>query len=242
MPCNLLIVDDDPRIIRTISRFIENFEFKTSGAATYAEAMIALAKSTPDLVLLDLSLPDGHGLEITQFIRANHDIGVIIISGSNEQIDKVVALEIGADDYLIKPFELRELLARVRSVLRRTKPPAATLANHNSTLNSLLIATFEGWICDFGKHIITAPDGTIVSLTGQEMKLLEILMRADGKVLSRDKLMDLMKGKDWAPLDRSIDVLIGKIRKKLRSRYSNFNHIVTLRGEGYKFSGNIIWS
>lgn len=240
MHSSVLIIDDDPLITKGITRFLQNFEFDVIGATSVSDAVIKLTTVNPDIVLLDLSLPDGHGFELAKNIRSNLDVPIIILSGSAEQIDKIVALEIGADDYLSKPFEMRELLARCRAVLRRT-----VISAQNKNKNSIIVeqneASFGIWVCNFGRYIVETIDSKNPNLTISEIKLLEALIRANGKVLSRDNLMDFMNGKSWGPMDRSIDVLIGKIRKKMFAVDPAFNYIVTLRGQGYKFIEKVIW-
>lgn len=241
MPFAVLVIDDDPKIIRGIKRFLEQFEFEVDGIGTVSGANSILEKKPPDLVILDLSLPDGHGYDVAKKIQDELGIAIIVVSGSGEHIDKILALELGADDYISKPFEMRELLARCRSVLRRTilKPQDSISRLQNE---SSMEAKVNGWTFNFTKCTAKNADGVSPKLTTTEFKILEFLMRANGVALSRDVLMANMKGKSWGPMDRSIDVMIGKIRKKITDIDSGFDYILTVRGEGYKFTEKVSWS
>lgn len=240
MRTKILLVEDDVRLSRIVSRYLSEHEFEIHAADSAKEAYQIMSETALDLALVDLNLPDGHGFDIAHYIRANSSAGIIIISGSGEQVDKIVGLEIGADDYLVKPLDLRELLARVRSVLRRT-PQSEVESFASQIQDTFSVGRFDGWFCDFSRHEMNAPDGTPVKLTSQEFRLLHILAKQAGRILSRDKLMDLMKGKEWAPIDRSIDVLIGKIRKKINAIAPDYHLLLTVRGEGYKFAPKIEW-
>lgn len=239
MSTKILLVDDDEIFSRIIIRYLANHEFEIHLASNVKTAYEILLKINIDLALVDLNLPDGHGFDLSHYIRANTTAGIIIVTGSNEQIDKIVGLEIGGDDYLVKPFEPRELLARIRSVLRRTMmTPNVNAAN---TIDGKEVAIFENWSCDFAKHELKSPVGKVINLTAYEIKLLYTLLKNDGIVLSRDKLMDEINGRNWNPLDRTIDVLIGKLRKKFISESPGNRFIISIRGEGYKFISKVEW-
>jgi len=239
MTTNILLVDDDERFSRVIIRYLANHEFEIHLAENVKTAYEILFKINIDLALVDLNLPDGHGFDLSHYIRTNTTAGIIIVTGSNEQIDKIVGLEIGGDDYLVKPFEPRELLARIRSVLRRTMiVPNVTATN---ILDRKDVAIFENWSCDFAKHELKSPIGKIINVTSYELKLLYTLLKNNGIVLSRDKLMDEINGRDWSPSDRTVDVLIGKLRKKFISESPGDKFIVSIRGEGYKFVSKVQW-
>ncbi len=239
MSTKILLIDDDERFNRVIARYLANHEFEIHVANNVKSAYEILLKVDIDLALVDLNLPDGHGFDLSHYIRTNTTAGIIIVTGSNEQIDKIVGLEIGGDDYIVKPFETRELLARIRSVLRRTM--MSPNANTADTLGGKEVAIFENWSCDFAKHEFKAPSGKIIELTSYEIKLLYVLLKNSGIVLSRDKLMDEINGRNWAPLDRTIDVLIGKLRKKFKSECPGIKFIITIRGDGYKFLSKVEW-
>lgn len=233
MNARILIVDDDPRICRAVARYMESggFEVRHCGNSTVANEL--LHSFTPDLVLLDLNLPDGNGLEIARTIRSFSNMGIIIISGTIEQVDKIISLEIGADDFLNKPLNLREVLARIRSVLRRTRITEAAVASNPGSQTRTL--SFNGWTLDMDMHQLHAPDGTLTPLTSHEFKFLSLLANNANKVLSREQILEFLGQKQWSPLDRSIDVMIGKLRKKLAAQDNDYNPILTIRGEGYKF-------
>lgn len=232
----VLIVDDDPRICRTISRYleVEGYSVKYCGNSTVATEL--LRTFLPDLVLLDLNLPDGNGLDIARTIRSFSNIGIIVISGTIEQVDKILSLELGADDFLSKPLNLREVLARIRTVMRRTKLHQELATSE--ALPAARVITFDGWTLNLNNHELTSPQGELVPLTSHEFKFLSLLANNSNRVLNRDQILESLGQKQWSPLDRSIDVMIGKLRRKLSSVEKDYNPILTIRGEGYKFVGN----
>ncbi len=233
-PASILIVDDDPRICRLVARYFTQEGYvvapATSGAGDAPEA----GAGNPDLVLLDLMLPDEDGFSLARELRANSDIAVVILTGKADTVDKVVGLELGADDYVTKPFDERELLARVRSVLRRASAGRAGTTDADGT-----VARFAGWTLDLGSYELTSPAGEPVSLTSHEFQLLAAFARHPNRVLTRDAIMDLIAGRDWSPEDRSVDVLVGKLRKKIEEDPQNPQLIETVRGVGYKLSARV---
>jgi two-component system OmpR family response regulator len=228
----ILIVDDDERICHMIKRYLERegFLIKSCGNAVLAEQLLNSFK--PDLVLLDLNLPDGSGLEIARAIRQHSNMGIIVISGTIEQVDKIVSLELGADDFLSKPLNLREILARIRSVLRRISASNEQQASNTDQARTL---SFNGWTLDLTSHELTDHEDNVVALTSHEFKLLSLLAGNPNKILSREVILDQLGKRSWSPLDRSIDVMIGKLRKKISGPDKASNPILTIRGEGYKF-------
>lgn len=230
----ILVVDDDPRICRAVSRYIEaaGYSVRHCGSSTIASEL--LKSFQPDLVLLDLNLPDGHGLEIAKAIRSYSQMGIIIISGTIEQVDKIISLELGADDFLNKPLNLRELVARIRSVLRRTQNNEEMMSQKELVTGGRILS-FNGWTLDLDTHGLQAPDGTQMHLTSHEFRFLSLLASNANKVMSRQQILEYLGSKEWSPIDRSIDVMIGKLRRKLGSCGDSFNPILTIRGEGYKF-------
>ncbi len=207
---SILIVDDDPRLCRALARYFEREGYSVRTATSGAEMRQKLALERPDLVLLDLMLPDEDGFSLARELRANSDIAVVILTGKADTVDKVVGLELGADDYVTKPFDERELLARVRSVLRRASTGRAGTTDADGT-----VARFAGWTLDLGSYELTSPAGEPVSLTSHEFQLLAAFARHPNRVLTRDAIMDLIAGRNWSPEDRSVDVLVGKLRKKI---------------------------
>lgn len=189
-----------------------------------------------DLVTLDLSLGDDDGLEIARDIRSSSDTPIIMVTGKGETIDRVVGLEIGADDYIAKPFHLREVLARVRSVIRRTGGRKEAAASGRAASDRY---RFPGWEADFSKLELRADGGEPCDLTTGELKLLEVFVKHANRVLSRDQIMDMLNGHDWSPLDRSIDNQVVRLRKKIEPDPANPCLIKTVRGAGYKFVADV---
>jgi two-component system OmpR family response regulator len=232
----ILIVDDDPRICRLLARYLIQEGYTVSAAANGKEMRQQLAEIAPDLVLLDLRLPGEDGLTLARQLRAKSDIAIIILTGKSDTIDKIVGLEIGADDYVTKPFDERELLARIRSVLRRFSK-SASIGSDDSSEQS--VARFRGWALDLDAQELTSPEGEDVRMTNYEFKLLETFVNNPNRVLNRDQIMMDIAGHEWMPLDRSIDVLVRKLRKKLREDTQYPRLIKTVRGTGYKFVASV---
>ncbi len=244
----ILVLDDDERIGRLLRRYLEREGYRTDIATTLAEARVEVERGAPDLVILDLMLPDGSGLALARELRAQRDLGIIILSAKQDVVDRIVGLEVGADDYMTKPFDERELVARVRSVLRRVQsaahaPAAAAVAPGPVSVaaaeapdgESVESIRFDGWTLDRRSHELWDPDGEQVHLTSYEFQLLCTFASRPNRVLSRDEILGAVAGRKWNPYDRSIDVLVGKLRKKLESA-SRRSLIKTIRGSGYKFT------
>jgi DNA-binding response OmpR family regulator len=183
-------------------------------------------------------MPGEDGLTLTRFLRERSKVGILILTGKGDPVDRVVGLEMGADDYLPKPFELRELLARVRSILRRVaSDPAATAPSDEAAPTNVL--TFDGWRLDCLRHGLMAPDGREVHVTTAEYKLLEALARNPNRALDRDRLMDAIAGRDWQPFDRSIDLHVSNLRQKIESDPRRPQIIKTVRGAGYMLAARV---
>jgi len=230
---HILVVDDDPKVRLLLRRCFEGEGFRVSEASNGGEVERVMSSDSPDLVTLDISLPDTDGLAVTREIRGKSKVPIIMVTGKGETIDRVVGLEIGADDYISKPFHLREVLARVRAVLRRSElrlgEPAAQEGRYG----------FDGWVLDVCKRELTSPDGTMCTLTSAEFGLLEVFVQHPNRVLSRDQIMDLMKGQSWTPLDRSIDNLVARLRRKIELDPEEPSLVKTVRGLGYLFTGRV---
>lgn len=234
---DILIVDDDERICRVLKRYLEKANYQVRFAYNGAEMRLRLEEQLPDLILLDLNLPDANGLDLAKEIRSSHEIGIIIITGSGDVIDKVVGLEVGADDYVSKPFDERELLARIRSVMRRTtKITEPEVADDHSKVN------FSGWELDLTAYSLSDPSGNPISLTSHEFQLLAMFVKSANKVLSRDQIMNSLSGRDWYPSDRSVDALVSKLRKKIENDPGNPALITTIRGAGYMFTTRVLFT
>ncbi|NOR72026.1 MAG: response regulator [Methylomarinum sp.] len=231
---NILIVDDDDRICRILNRYLTSAGYLVKTAANGEEMYRCMQLQQPDLVILDLQMPGEHGLELTRKLRQDSDVAIIIVTGTGDKVDQIVGLEGGADDYLTKPFEERELLARVRSVLRRITPNSTPSVNVDKSVHK-----FSDWVLDLTAHELKSTTGEEVMLTSYEFQLLTALVKSADRVLSRDQIMDSIAGRDWMPNDRSIDVLIGKLRKKIEQDPNKPSLIKTIRGTGYKFTARV---
>lgn len=237
MTTKILIVDDEPEIRRLLKTCFEREGYSVTEAADAAAARAALERDAVSLVTLDLSLGQEDGLCLAREIRAKHDVPIIMVSGKGDTVDRIVGLEIGADDYISKPFNLREVLARVRAVLRRHEgssraPVAARCPEHEAY-------EFAGWIMDVTSRELKDEKGVLRELTTAEFNLLEIFVRRPHRALTRDEIMDLLKGHDYSPLDRSIDALISRLRRKIDSDSGASAKIKSIRSIGYMFACDV---
>ncbi len=232
-PVHVLVVDDEPRVRTMLRRYLVEEGFKVSDAADGQAMRAVLDRDVVHLVLLDLAMPGEDGLSLARQIRQRLDVPIIILTGKGDLIDRVVGLEAGADDYITKPFELREVLARIRTVLRRAGPRAATTATAASASE---VFSFDGWRLDLRRRELQRATGEVVSLTAGEFDLLNAFVRHPNRVLSRDQLMDLVKGREWSAYDRAIDTQVMRLRRKLEPDASSPTLIKTVRGGGYVFT------
>jgi two-component system OmpR family response regulator len=225
---SILIVDDDERVCRLVGRYLRREGYRVRTAGNGGEMRRAMKEEPPRLVILDLMLPDEDGFELARELRARSDLGIVMLTGRTDLVDRIVGLELGADDYVTKPFDERELLARVRSVLRRMAAPDREQAGERS------VARFGGWTLDLSAYELTAADARPVSLTEHEFRLLAALVSHGRRVLTRDAILENVFGRSWTPDDRSIDVLVAKLRRKLDDDARNPKVIKTVRGAGYR--------
>ncbi|HLI14323.1 MAG TPA: response regulator [Alphaproteobacteria bacterium] len=235
---HILVVDDEQRIRTMLRRYLVEEGFRVSEAADGAAMRTVLSREHVDLVLLDLMMPGEDGLTLARYIRQNAETPIIMLTGKSDVIDRVAGLEAGADDYIAKPFHLREVLARIRTVLRRLRSGAANSAPavDGKTTKDGETIVFQGWHLDTLKRELRQPNGNILALTTGEFDLLLAFARNPNRVLSRDRLMDLVKGRDWAAYDRAIDTQVARLRKKIEQDPSNPRLIKTVRGAGYIFA------
>ncbi len=231
----ILLVEDDSEIGDLISRYLQTHQIDVALVADGAAMDAALARREFDLVILDLNLPGENGLSICRRLRADRNLPIVIVTAQGEDVDRILGLEMGADDYLVKPFNPRELLARIRSVLRRAR---AAFAGRDETSSRYYL--FEGWRVDIMAHQVTTPAGTKVALTSAEFDLLYALCERPNRVLTRDQLIDLTHGPTAGPFQRSIDVLISRLRQKMESDPKNPRYIQTIRSEGYLFTPQVV--
>ena len=236
-PFHVVIVDDEVEVRRLLRAGLEPEGYTVSEAADGTGLMAILDKKHVDLITLDLRLGGEDGFNLAREVRAKHNVPIIMISGKGDMIDRVVGLELGADDYIAKPFHMREVLARTRAVLRRygVGSEGGRVPQQPDKGQRF---EFEGWSLDPARREVKTPEGTLCELTTAEFNLLLLLVERPGRVLSRDELMDLLKGHDWTPLDRSIDGLVARLRKKIE-RGEVPNLVKTVRGVGYVFAGEV---
>jgi DNA-binding response OmpR family regulator len=230
----LLVVDDDTGVLDLLRRYFTGQGFEVSTAANGAEMRDALTRTAVDLVMLDLGLPGEDGFELTRQLRKSWNGALIIITGRGESVDRVVGLELGADDYVTKPFDLRELLARVRSVLRR----AHQTATPDDAANQVAFQ-FGNFLLSPQSRTLRTTGGATIALTTGEYELLRVLVEHPNRVLSRDDLMEHIHGRNAGPFDRAIDVQIGRLRRKVESDPANPELIRSVRGAGYLFSARV---
>ena len=235
MDKHLLIVEDDELVQSLLAAYMQNEGFKVSLAANGKEMLACIDSESIDLILLDLGLPDEDGLVLARQVRARSSLPIIVLTARKEQRDRLAALEIGADDYLTKPFDPEELVLRVRNMPGRADTGTAEAALRERTE----VFRFEGWTLDSGGHSLIDGKGKKVSLTRAEFNLLAALVRAPNRVLSRDYLLDAVSQDADAPTDRLIDVLVSRVRKKIEKDPKKPEIITTVVGCGYKFSAQL---
>lgn len=246
---HILVVDDDPGIREMVRDYLEEEGFSVSVVGTVSDMRLEIQENTPNLILLDLVLPDEDGLTVARELRSRSGVGIIIITGKDEPIDRVVGLELGADDYVTKPFHLRELLARIRSVLRRSPSgaegapaPQDVVAADKPVLTSGAFADFDGWRLDLSGRRLIQPDSTPLDLGSVEFRLMELFVKRPNEVLDRDTLLHLIYNREWRPFDRSIDVQMARLRKKIERDPKVPEVLKTVRGTGYIFTPKVVWA
>jgi len=229
---HILVVDDDAEIRDLVAEYLSQHGYRVSVARDGAAMRAALAARRPDLIVLDLMLPGEDGLSLCRDLRAKSDLPVIMLTARREEIDRIIGIEMGADDYLGKPFNPRELLARIKSVLRRTRGAPATHAEAKRL-------RFAGWTLDrTARHLVDA-EGVVVPLSGAQYRLLSAFVDHPQQVLDRDRLMDLTLGREATPFDRSIDVQVSRLRQLLRDNGREPRIIKTVRNGGYVLAADV---
>ncbi len=239
MPGNsmILVVDDEPTSRHILAGYFESEGYLVREAQTAEQAEAILEEETIDLILLDIRMPGKDGLTLTRELRVNSDIGIILVTMRQDDVDRIVGLECGADDYVTKPFNPREVLARAKNLIQRVQQ-----------LRQLRLAvtsgdsyrTFNGWTLDVNLRRLIYLDDEKVQLTDGECQLLMALISHAGVAMTRDDLMDKIRNREWLPNDRTIDVLIGRLRRKLRDDSADPNIIITVHGTGYLFNPKVI--
>lgn len=237
-PINVLIVDDEVEVRTLLREYFELEGYRVSEAGDGTGLREHLEKHPVTLITLDVNLPGQDGFALAREIRAQRNVPIIMISGKQDPIDQVIGLELGADDYITKPFNLREVLARVRAVLRRYRhddSPAASVTGQRKDERY----SFEGFVLSIPRRELTDANGRVIDLTAAEFNLLELLVMRPARVMTRDNIMDALKGHDWSPLDRSIDTLVARLRKKVEGDTDHPRLIKTVRGVGYVFAAEV---
>lgn len=224
-----MVVDDDTRICQLLSHYLSGEGYRVRTATSAGVLFQELAEQPADLIILDIMLPDQDGFAVTRQLRAQCDIPILMLTARSDIVDKVVGLELGADDYLTKPFDRRELLARVRGLIRRTQPRDVSAHTGDTS-----VAHFADWQLDLAGHALLSLAGEAVDLTRQEFLLLAAFVKRPQRILTRDDILNIIAGREWSPFDRSVDVLIGRLRAKLEKNPKRPELILTVRSIGYK--------
>jgi two-component system, OmpR family, response regulator len=236
VPPHVLAIDDDPAMRQLIAEYLGENELRVTTAANGADMMQALAQNAIDVVVLDLRLAGEDGMQLARTLREESAIPIIMLTGKRDEADRVMGLELGADDYITKPFSPRELLARVRAVLRRYHTVSQVLPPRDGKRRAY---RFAGWELNLRTRRLTAPDGRRIELTNGEFSLLQAFCAAPQRVLSRDQLLDLSRLNSAEVYDRSIDVQILRLRRKIEPDPTEPRYIVTERGAGYLFDAPV---
>ncbi|GBR04820.1 MULTISPECIES: response regulator [Asaia] len=231
---HLLIVDDDREIRELLCRFLERNHFRVTAARDGREARRAWAAGHYQLVVLDLMLPGESGLDIARWLRSQDNVPIIMLTAMSDETDRIIGLEFGADDYVAKPFNPRELLARIRAVLRRT----ADSSDKKLSADSRTIR-FSGWTLEPARRRLLNPEGAEIPLTGGEYDMLLAFLERANRVLTRDMLLELLRGRQAGPFDRAIDVAVSRLRRKLEDDGRNAQMIKTVRGGGYVLAADV---
>lgn len=222
----ILIIDDDEKLNTLLSEYLSGFNFEVITALTPGDGLKNFQSETPDIIILDVMLPGKNGFEVCKEIRKESSIPIIMLTARGDVTDRIVGLELGADDYLPKPFEPRELAARIQTILRRINEVKA-----DSKIK------FDNLLIDLDKQTLFM-DEKYIELTTMEFEMLKLFVKNPGRVFSRERLMELLRGIDWETYDRSVDVLISRLRQKLNDNPKQPRYIKTIWGSGYKFIGD----
>jgi len=231
---HLLFVDDDAEIRDLLRTYFQENGYRVTVAADGKAMWAAVKTGQPDLIVLDVMLPGEDGISLCRTLRARFDVPIIMLTARGEDTDRIVGLEVGADDYLPKPFNPRELLARVKSVRRRAKSLPVNLRR-----DEVRSFRFAGWTLEVATRNLTSPEGVVIALSGTDFKLLRVLLDHAGRVLTRDQLIDLMLSRDAGPFDRALDVQISRLRHRLGDDAKEPALIKTVRGQGYVFAARV---
>jgi DNA-binding response OmpR family regulator len=228
----VLIVEDDTQVREMVAEYLEGQGYEVGQAITGTDMREAIERKLPDVVLLDVRLPGEDGLTLARYLRERYDVGIIMVTGAGDVVDRVVGLEVGADDYVTKPFDPRELLARVKSVLRRVQSRPVGAGTVRVAPQPVAVGRC---FLDVVAHRLLDVAGQEVPMTSMEFDLLKIFTEHPNKVLSRDQILTLTHNREWEPFDRSIDIRIARLRRKVEANPDEPRAIRTVRGAGYMF-------
>jgi two-component system OmpR family response regulator len=229
---HILLVDDEPTLREPLAEYLVGQGFRVTEASGGAAARSHLLGERPDLALVDIMMPGEDGLSLTRHLIEAQDLPVILLTAKGEATDRIVGLEIGADDYVTKPFEPRELVARIRSVLRRAGRSTAQESED-------FLYAFEGWHLDPLKHRLTDPGGSVVAISTAEFRMLKAFLDHPRAVLDRDRLLDMVQGREAQLFDRAVDNQVSRLRRKMEEDSRNPHFIQTVRGGGYRFAADV---
>ncbi|GBQ22692.1 two component response regulator [Acetobacter estunensis NRIC 0472] len=230
---HILVIDDDREIRDLLSCFLERNQMRVTSARDGREARKLWAQGHYHLVVVDLMLPGETGLDIARWLRSQANVPIIMLTAMGDETDRIIGLELGADDYVSKPFNPRELLARIRAVMRRAD------SSSDAGSGDVREIVFSGWTLELARRRLLNPQGTEVALTGGEYDLLLALLERANRVLTRDMLLDLLRGRQAGPFDRAIDVAVSRLRRKLEDDGRNAQLIKTVRGGGYVLAADV---
>ena len=232
----VIAVDDEPDILTLVREALEREGIEVHSAGSVSECLSLSEKVKPDVYVIDLTLPDGNGFDLVRNLRERHEAGIVILSGRKDETDNVLGLELGADDYVIKPFRPREFAARVNAVMRRYRRPVEQRTGEEAPINQPDFE-FGEYVVSTSARLVWDDQGREILLTTAEFDLLHALLVSRGRVVSRDHLMNAIKGRDWEAYDRAIDGLVSRLRKKLPAPPGRVHYIRTVHGAGYSFTG-----
>jgi len=230
---HIVVVDDERDIRETVAEYLTLHGYRVTTAANGVELRALLEASRVDLVVLDIAMPGEDGLSLARFLRVQHTAGIVMLTASGETVDRIVGLEMGADDYLAKPVDLRELLARIKAVLRRSLRQVREAEASEAAANR--VVPFGPCSLDLDAHKLFDAQGAEIAITAMEFDLLKAFAEHPNRVLSRDLLLDMAHNRDWEPFDRSIDIRIARLRRKIERDPGKPETIRTVRGAGYMF-------
>lgn len=231
---HILVVDDDRDIRDLLSEYLQKQGYRVSAAADGRAMRAAISVAMPDLIVLDVMLPGEDGLTLCRELRSQSDVPVLMLTARGEEIDRIVGLEMGADDYLAKPFNPRELVARIKSILRRARALPLNLRPDDARL-----IHFSGWTLEIATRDLIGPDHSRLGLSGTEFRLLRIFLDHPNRVLTRDQLIDLTQSREADPFDRSIDLQVSRVRRRLGDNPKEPTLIKTARGQGYVLASEV---